>query len=244
MVTGVGGLTHAVRSEQKFGVSTMADEGHEPTQYELLRARNRPPPPFKKTAEGELDRLVAVMEERRRQDEKKETAKPRAVRKLAVALPAESLLIPLALLDVLAPLSTEVVVAFARFFHSRRFWKGALTAPRRLLPRAEAFEERKQPIIRHLTLLQREIIPKSGLGQGGVLWNLHKRFDLIAKLQQRRLKFATVVEIDLGVFHPVLVALNGAAEGRSPLFRLTQRELLERLPDEAPDDSLGGAESL
>ncbi len=66
-----------MRSEQKFGVSTMADKGHEPTQYELLRARNQPPPPFKKTAEGELGRLVAVMEERRRQDEKKETAKPK-----------------------------------------------------------------------------------------------------------------------------------------------------------------------
>lgn len=72
-----GGLTRAVRLERKFGVTTMSDEARKPTQYELLRAKNQPQRPTKKTAEGELDRLVAAMEDRRRQDEKKETPKPK-----------------------------------------------------------------------------------------------------------------------------------------------------------------------
>ncbi len=77
-----GGLTHAVRLERKFGVTTMSDEAmsdeaRKLTQYELLRAKNQPQRPIKKTAEGELDRLVSAMEDRRRQDEKKETAKPK-----------------------------------------------------------------------------------------------------------------------------------------------------------------------
>ena len=72
-----GGLTHAVRLEWKFGVTTMSDEARKPTQYELLRVKNQPQRPIKKTAEGELDRLVAAMENRRRQDEKKETPKPK-----------------------------------------------------------------------------------------------------------------------------------------------------------------------
>ena len=56
----------------------MADEEHKPTQYELLRAKYQPPTPVKKTAEGELDRMVAVIEERRRKAAKKESTKPKA----------------------------------------------------------------------------------------------------------------------------------------------------------------------
>jgi hypothetical protein len=55
----------------------MAEESRAPTQYELLIAKNQPPERSKRTAESELDRLLKVAEDRRKQESRKKTATPK-----------------------------------------------------------------------------------------------------------------------------------------------------------------------